>query len=168
MNDVSQPITAVSQARSVNFDEIPTEAIFDLAETRRIEHELPYAGAVTPVEAWRLFASKQAKIVDVRTPAEFRFVGSVPGSVNIEWRGADVLPVTMFISALRRAAGLSDPVLLLCRSAVRSDLAARAAASAGFTRVYNVLEGFEGKRNHQGRRGLLDGWRKQGLPWVQD
>jgi rhodanese-related sulfurtransferase len=168
MNDVSQPITAVSQPPAVAADEIPLEAIFDLAETRRIEHELPYAGAVTPVEAWRLFSQKRAKLVDVRTPPEFKFVGSVPGSVNIEWRGGDVLPSTMFVSSLRKVAGLSDPVLLLCRSAVRSDLAARAAAAAGFTRVYNVLEGFEGKRNHQGRRGLLDGWRKHNLPWMQD
>lgn len=168
MNDMSQPATAVSQLPSVAADEIPLEAVFDLAETRRIEYELPYAGAVTPVEAWRLFSQKRAKIVDVRTPAEFKFVGSVPGTVNIEWRGGDILPTTMFVSALRKVANLSDPVLLICRSAVRSDLAARAATAAGFTRVYNVLEGFEGKRNHQGRRGLLDGWRKHNLPWIQD
>ncbi|HQR20925.1 MAG TPA: rhodanese-like domain-containing protein [Burkholderiaceae bacterium] len=149
-------------------DVLPVEAIFDLAETRRIELELPYAGAVTPVEAWRLVSQRAARLVDVRTPAEFRFVGSVPGSVNIEWRGTDVLPTAMFLDALRNKVDPTQPVLLLCRSAVRSDSAARAAAAAGFTRVYNVLEGFEGKRNHVGQRGQIDGWRWHHLPWVQD
>ncbi|PWB65475.1 MAG: rhodanese, partial [Betaproteobacteria bacterium] len=41
------------------------------------------------------------------------------------------------------------------------------AAQAGFTRVYNVLEGFEGDQDEEGRRGSLGGWRHAGLPWTQ-
>lgn len=149
-------------------DVLPVDAIFDLAETRRIELDLPYAGAVTPVEAWRLVSLRAARLVDVRTQAEFRFVGSVPGSVNVEWHGTDELPVARFLDELRRKVDPTQPVLLLCRSAVRSDSAARAATAAGFSRVYNVLEGFEGKRNHVGQRGHIDGWRRHGLPWIQD
>jgi len=148
--------------------EVSADAIFDVADTRRIESELPYAGAVTPREAWQLVSERRARLVDVRTPAEFKFVGSVPGSVNIEWRGADILPSAMFANALRQVARPTEPVLLLCRSAVRSHSAARVAAAAGFTRVYNVLEGFEGQRTHEGRRGDIDGWRRHGLPWTQD
>jgi len=148
--------------------DVSVDTIFDLAETRRIELELPYAGAVTPREAWTLFSKKQARLVDVRTPPEVKFVGSVPGTINIEWRGGDVLPSAMFVSALRNVARLDQPVLLLCRSAVRSHAAARAAAAAGFTRAYNVLEGFEGQRTIDGRRGEIDGWRRHGLPWNQD
>jgi len=144
------------------------DAILDLARTRRIELELPYAGAVTPTEAWTLVSQGRARIVDVRTPAEYRFVGAVPDSVNIEWRGADILPSAMFVSALRGVARPADTVLLLCRSGVRSNAAARAAAAAGFGSVYNVLEGFEGQRTHAGHRGEIDGWRRHGLPWVQD
>lgn len=147
---------------------LPADAIFDLAHTRKIELELPYAGAVTPVEAWTLFTQGKAKLVDVRTPPEFKFVGSVPGSVNVEWRGYDPQPLAVFLETLRRVASPSEPVLLLCRSAVRSDAAADAAAEAGYARVYNVLEGFEGQRNHNRRRGEIDGWRHRGLPWVQD
>jgi rhodanese-related sulfurtransferase len=158
-------LTATATAPSC---ETAIDAIFDLAETRRIELELPYTGAVTPREAWALVSRQRAKLVDVRTPAEFKFVGSVPGSVNIEWRGNDILPSAMFVSALRQVARLDQPVLLLCRSAVRSHAASRAAAAAGFTRVYNVLEGFEGQRTVDGRRGAIDGWRKHGLPWMQD
>ena len=161
-------MTITLEAPHTADDVLPVDAIFDLAETRRIELELPYAGAVTPVEAWRLSTQKAARLVDVRTQAEFRFVGSVPGSVNVEWHGSDEVPVATFLENLRRKVDPSQPVLLLCRSAVRSDSAARAAAAAGFARVYNVLEGFEGKRNHVGQRGHIDGWRRHGLPWIQD
>ena len=142
--------------------------IHDLADSRRIENELPYAGAVTPSEAWRLVELAQAKLVDVRTPPEFKFVGYVPGSVNVEWRGSDLLPSAVFVNALRQVASPRDTVLLICRSGVRSHAAARAATSAGFQRVYNVLEGFEGQRSLAGRRGEIDGWRRHGLPWSQD
>lgn len=144
------------------------EAILDLADARRIEHELPYAGAVTPLEAWNLLSQRQARLVDVRTAPEVKFVGNIPEATHIEWRGADLLPSAMFVNALRAVARPSETVLLICRSGVRSHQAARAAALAGFRKVYNVLEGFEGQRNHAGRRGEIDGWRKSGLPWVQD
>jgi rhodanese-related sulfurtransferase len=147
---------------------LTADAIFDLAHTRRIELDLPYAGAVTPIEAWTLFTQGKAKLIDVRTPPEFRFVGSVPGSVNVEWRGYDPQPLATFVDAMRRVASPSEPVLLICRSAVRSDSAADALTEAGYTRAYNVLEGFEGQRNHAGQRGQVDGWRHQGLPWTQD
>lgn len=159
--------TAIDHAR-IPERELAAEQILERARARRAELELPYAGAVTPPEAWRLTATGAARIVDVRTPPEFKFVGSVPGSPNVEWRGNDLLPTAMFIDGLRRVAGMNDTVLLLCRSGVRSHAAARAAAAAGFRNVYNVLEGFEGQRNHDGRRGEIDGWRRHGLPWTQD
>jgi rhodanese-related sulfurtransferase len=143
-------------------------AIFDVAHTRKIELDLPYAGAVTPIEAWTLFTQGKAKLVDVRTLPEFKFVGSVPGSVNVVWHGYDPKPLAAFLDAMRHVASPSEPVLLICRSAVRSDSAADALTEAGYTRVYNVLEGFEGQRNHAGHRGQVDGWRHHGLPWTQD
>jgi rhodanese-related sulfurtransferase len=161
-------MTASTELEARIRTELPVDAILDLAHTRQIELELPYAGAVTPLEAWTLVSQRRAKLVDVRTPAEFKFVGAVPESVNVEWRGADILPSAVFVSALHQVARKPEPVLLLCRSGVRSHSAARAAAVAGFTRVYNVLEGFEGQRSHAGRRGEIDGWRRHGLPWTQD
>ena len=47
-------------------------------------------------------------------------------------------------------------------------LAAEAAAKAGFTQVFNVLEGFEGELDGAQRRGASNGWRFHGLPWIQD
>ncbi|MCS6945692.1 MAG: rhodanese-like domain-containing protein [Sutterellaceae bacterium] len=144
------------------------EAIFDRARVRRIELDLDYAGAVTPPEAWILLQHGAAKLVDVRTAAEYKFVGHVPGSIHIEWQGYDPVPRQRFLEQLRAVAALDEPILLICRSARRSDDAAFAAAEAGFTRVYNVLEGFEGQRDHNRQRGKIDGWRFHGLPWEQD
>jgi rhodanese-related sulfurtransferase len=159
------PTTPHADAKVTN---LTADAIFDLAHLRKIELDLPYAGAVTPSEAWTLFKEGKAKLVDVRTPPEFRFVGCVPGSINIEWRGYDRQPLAAFLEALSRVASPSEPVLMICRSAVRSDAAADAATESGYEHVYNVLEGFEGQRNHAGHRGEVDGWRRHGLPWTQD
>jgi rhodanese-related sulfurtransferase len=59
-------------------------------------------------------------------------------------------------------------ILLICRSGKRSAAAAEAATRAGFSRVFNVLEGFEGEITPDGQRGATGGWRYHGLPWVQD
>ena len=137
--------------------------------------DLPYAGAVTPEQAWQLAQSGAAAIVDVRSRYEFDFVGRIPGSQLIEWRiyegnaegGVASRANPAFLDQLRAAHPTDQPLLLLCRSAVRSHNAAIAATEAGFTRVYNILEGFEGDKDSEGRRGTLGGWRRAGLPWVQ-
>ncbi len=59
----------------------------------------------------------------------------------------------------------SQPILLLCRSGVRSAAAAAALTDAGFTDVYNVSDGFEGDLDHESHRP--GGWRGAGLPWRQ-
>ena len=64
--------------------------------------------------------------------------------------------------------GKEAVALLLCRSGKRSVLAAQAAAAAGFSYIFNVLEGFEGELDAQQHRGGVDGWRFHHLPWLQD
>jgi rhodanese-related sulfurtransferase len=144
------------------------ERILDLARTRYEASEGAYAGAVTPREAWQLFHSGAARLIDVRTTAEVRYVGRVPGALHVEWHGKDAENVERFLEGLRAHVNPDEPVLFLCRSAVRSHHAAAAARRAGFGHAFNVLEGFEGQRNHVQQRGLIDGWRHHDLPWVQD
>jgi rhodanese-related sulfurtransferase len=115
-----------------------------------------------------LFKAGRAKLIDVRATAELRYVGQVPEALHVEWRGKDAPQAEAFVAALGALAAPEDTLLFLCRSAVRSHHAAAAATRAGFAHSYNVLEGFEGQRNHAQQRGLVDGWRKQGLPWIQD
>ena len=131
---------------------------------------LPYVGGVNPAVAWRLFEAGAAQLVDVRTAEERKFVGHVPGSAHVPWAtGTSLTRNPRFARELEAKVGGKDAVvLLLCRSGKRSALAAEAAAKAGLTRVFNVLEGFEGEIDGQQHRGAADGWRCHGLPGVQD
>ncbi len=138
------------------------------AASRRAELGLSYAGAVTPPEAWQLVRAGKARVIDVRTSAEYHFVGRVPETPNVEWHGANAQPREVFLRQLREIAREDEALLLLCRSGVRSHRAAEAAAAAGFTQAYNVLEGFEGKLDSARQRGRIDGWRFHALPWIQD
>lgn len=130
---------------------------------------LPYAGGVSPGLAWSLFSTGQAILVDVRSTEERKFVGHVPESVHVPWAtGTSLTRNPRFVRELEAKTGKDARILLLCRSGKRSALAAEAAAQAGFTQVFNVLEGFEGEIDANQHRGGQDGWRFQGLPWVQD
>jgi rhodanese-related sulfurtransferase len=130
---------------------------------------LPYAGGVPPKLAWALMEAGEAVLVDVRTTEERKFVGHVPGSVHVAWAsGTAMTRNPRFVRELEAKTPKEATVLLLCRSGKRSDLAAEAAAKAGFTNVFNVLEGFEGEIDEQRHRGSLGGWRAHDLPWVQD
>jgi len=60
--------------------------ILEMAKNRATENGLPYAGALTPVEAYDVLnETEKAVLVDVRTEAELALVGKVPDAVNIEW-----------------------------------------------------------------------------------
>ena len=143
--------------------------ILDRAAARGIAGGVPYAGLVTPDEAWRLHRAGAAAIIDVRTRPEYEYVGRVPDSILVEWRRYDeARPNPDFVDELAARFHRGATLLFLCRSAVRSHHAAAAAAGAGFGLAFNVLEGFEGERDALGQRGVLGGWRNAGLPWIQD
>ena len=145
-----------------------TEEIFRKAHERAKALGLEYAGAVTPQEAWALRQSGAADIVDVRTQAEYEYVGRVPATTLVEWRRlGDSARNPRFIDEIAALFPPERPLLFLCRSAVRSHHAAMLAASSGFERAYNILEGFEGDLDNEGHRGTRGGWRKAGLPWEQ-
>jgi rhodanese-related sulfurtransferase len=144
------------------------EAIFARAAERARAANLPYAGAVTPAEAWALQSAGAATIVDVRTRPEWEFVGHVPGVPLIEWRRyGEQRPDPAFSGELASLVAKEEPVLFLCRSGVRSHHAAELATRNGHARAYNILEGFEGDLDPGRRRGSLGGWRRAGLPWIQ-
>jgi rhodanese-related sulfurtransferase len=136
---------------------VSAQPIFERAAARVEGERLTYAGAVSVEEAHELAQAGLAKIVDVRTRSEYDHVGRVEGTPLIEWRlDGEQHPDPRFLERLAAAyPDRSEPLLLICRSGVRSHYAAELAAQAGFTRVYNVLGGFE------------QGWRPAGLPWVK-
>ena len=143
--------------------------ILRLAQARAEGLGRPYQGELLPQEAYDLLQlAPGAKLVDVRTRAEWDWVGRVPDAVEIEWNqypGGVRNP--NFVAELKRQVDPEALVMFLCRSGVRSIGAASAAAEAGYTNCYNILEGFEGDKDAQGQRGHIGGWRKTGLPWHQ-
>jgi rhodanese-related sulfurtransferase len=145
------------------------DAILAAAADRAVRQNLPYAGNVSPQEAWILASSGQAVIIDVRTSEEYKFVGHVAGTPLVSWQSGQPLTKNpKFTEELAAQAGKNDLILLLCRSGKRSAAAAEAATRAGFARVLNIREGFEGDISTQAQRGNVGGWRYHGLPWVQD
>ncbi|WP_321868061.1 rhodanese-like domain-containing protein [Paraburkholderia tropica] len=149
------------------------EQLHAQADQRRVENQLPYAGALSPAEAFELLQlDPRTRLVDVRTRAELDWVGRpVIGDgqyAHVEWtRYPGGVPNTDFIAQLKSAVSDTDaPVLFLCRSAARSKLAASEAAKAGFTHAYDLLEGFEGDKNAEGHRKSVTGWCFRGLPWL--
>ena len=143
--------------------------ILSLARTRGEALGRPYKGEVTPQEACELLKlAPGAKIVDVRTRAEWDWVGRVPDAVEIEWNqypGGVRNP--NFLAELKRQVDPEALVMFLCRSGARSIGAATAATEAGYSDCYNSLEGFEGDKDASGHRNAIGGWRKAGLPWIQ-
>lgn len=143
--------------------------ILKLAEERGKALGRPYLGELTPQEAYALLQlAPGAKIVDVRTRAEWDWVGRVPEAIEIEWNkypGGVHNP--NFVAELKRQVDPEALVMFLCRSGVRSIGAATLATEAGFGNCYNILEGFEGDKDANGHRNTIGGWRHAGLPWHQ-
>lgn len=126
-----------------------------------------------------LVADESAALVDVRTVAEWSFVG-VPDLGQLskralfqEWQGYPSMQVDpgfadRVAEALGAAgAGPDTPVYFLCRSGARSQAAAAAMTAHGFSRCFNILGGFEGPLDSSRHRGGSAGWKADGLPWMQ-
>lgn len=139
-----------------------------------------YAGDINVAEAWALLeADPKAQLIDVRTMAEWSFVGlpDVSGLGRevhtIEWQsfpstGPNPGFTATAAAELRQAGASADtPLLFLCRSGARSRSAAIAMTQAGYSRAYNVAGGFEGDLDREGHRGAHNGWKASGLPWRQ-
>jgi rhodanese-related sulfurtransferase len=135
-----------------------------------------YGGDVTPATAWKILQeNRDAVLVDVRTRAEWNYVG-LPDLESVarkpallEWQVfPSMQPNADFVTTLSGAvADKATPLLFLCRSGVRSAAAAKAMTVAGYATCLNVVDGFEGPLDARGRRGSAGGWKAAGLPWRQ-
>ena len=122
------------------------------------------------------------KILDVRTPGEYIFVGHVPMAANIPIRflspqvdagsGKPAMPLNEnFIEDARKRFEPTDTILVMCRSGGRSAAAVNTLAKAGYKQVYNIVDGFEGDAlkipgSYNNGRRLVNGWKNAGLPWT--
>jgi rhodanese-related sulfurtransferase len=124
------------------------------------------------------------RILDVRSPEEYVFVGHAPMAWNIplafqsfEWdpdkRGFhwDLNPG--FLAAVQEWAKPGDTILVSCRSGGRSAMAINLLATAGFDNVWNIVDGMEGGQVkdpdsvYDGMR-MKNGWKNSGLPWTYE
>jgi len=146
-----------------------TDEILAEAHKRALARGLPYAGALLPSEAAQLLQEHpDAILVDVRSRAEWDFVGRVPGAVEIEWKTyPGMQPNPKFLDELKGQVPKDAITMFLCRSGGRSHETAALAARDGYAAAYNVLEGFEGDRDTDGHRNTTNGWRAADLPWFQ-
>jgi len=142
----------------------------------------PPVGEVTPDAAWQILeGSSSALLIDVRTRAEWGFVG-VPDLAEldhstkfVEWVSfPDMSANPQFVAEVMEAIGDNTPstLLFICRSGVRSLRAAKEIAeyfvkSEVAAECLNVAEGFEGDLDPQGHRGGHNGWKARGLAWRQ-
>jgi len=139
-----------------------------------------YAGDVSVTEAYStLEGDKSSVLVDVRTKAEWSYVGAPDLSdigketIFIEWQEFPSMKVSPDFTArlveILQARGVpaAAPILFLCRSGVRSRAAAIALTKAGQAHCYNIAEGFEGPLDDKRKRGAVDGLKARGLPWAQ-
>ena len=139
-----------------------------------------YLTAKEAYEQWRADPEK-IKIIDVRTPEEYLFVGNAPMAWKIpvaeqsyQWdTEKGKFPMKMlpdFVSRVKAIAQPVDKLMLMCRSGGRSAIAVNMLAEAGFTQVYNIIDGMEGdvvadeNSVFHGQR-LVNGWKNSGCPW---
>ena len=140
-----------------------------------------YLSAKDAYEKWQADPEK-IKIIDVRTPEEYLFVGhptmawKIPVAIQLyEWdaekKQFPMKPLPDFVSRVSEVAKFDDTLLLMCRSGGRSAIAVNFLARAGFKHVYNIVDGMEGdpvedpNSVYVGQR-LKNGWKNLGCPWT--
>jgi rhodanese-related sulfurtransferase len=139
-----------------------------------------YLTAKEAYERWKAEPG-MVKIIDVRTPEEYLFVGfptmawKIPvATQSYEWdTEKGQFPMKLlpdFVSRVQQVAKPGDTVMLMCRSGGRSAIAVNMLAKAGFTKAYNIFDGMEGDAVNDpasvfnGQR-LKNGWKNSGCPW---
>ena len=136
-----------------------------------------YAGDVSVAAAWTaLEQDPRAQLVDVRTAAEWAFVG-LPDLTGIgrrvhciEWLSFPAMePNPAFVAEVDAALAADRDIALylLCRSGARSRAAAIALTEAGYSKAFNIAGGFEGDLDAERHRGKNNGWKANGFPWAQ-
>ena len=137
-----------------------------------------YAGDVSCQEAWDVLANDPAAVlVDVRTSVEWQLIGKPDLSaigkeaIYLQWvtmQGVNKNFIDELKAALMEHGVTQDaPVFFMCQSGGRSKMSAMQCTEQGYTRCYNLSEGFEGELDEHQHRNSISGWKVAGLPWTQ-
>ncbi|MCX6561080.1 MAG: rhodanese-like domain-containing protein [Candidatus Aminicenantes bacterium] len=125
---------------------------------------------VTPKQAFERLQAPGTFLVDVRSVAEYVFVGHPEMGWNVPWSfwsesEAKLVSNPDFIKDLKARFKPEDILLFICRSGGRSLKAAQLAAADGFLKTISVSEGVEGGADEKGLR-TIGGWKNSGLPFT--
>ena len=159
--------------------------------TAQSNHQVPEAKQtvlgfyVTAEEAYEMWKAdpERVKVLDVRMVEEYVFIGHAAMAQNIPlafpkytWvatRGKYSFEFNPgFIDHVKVVFHSDDMILVMCRSGGRSALAVNMLAKAGFTNVFNIIDGVEGDTVndpdsvYNGKR-MKNGW-KNSAPWTYD
>jgi len=157
-----------------------TEPITTLPKGKQTSLGL-YATAKEAYEKWKA-APDTVRIIDVRTPEEYLFVGhptmawKIPVAIqSYEWdsegKEYPMKPLPDFVARVSSVAKPDDTIFVMCRSGGRSATAVNMLARAGFRNVWNITDGMEGdvvddpSSAFLGQR-VINGWKNAGLPWT--
>jgi rhodanese-related sulfurtransferase len=127
---------------------------------------------LSPQEAFEMAQKPSTYLIDVRSIAEYVFVGHPEMAYNIPysfWSEKDKALLTneTFVEDLTERFDKNETLIFLCRSGGRSLSAAKKIVRAGFSKVYNLTQGFEGNKNENGYR-IIGGWKNSGVPYTYD
>jgi rhodanese-related sulfurtransferase len=157
-----------------------TEARANLSKGKQTVLGL-YVTAKEAYEKWQAEPDK-VRIIDVRTPEEYLFVGhptmawKIPvATQSYEWDAEKnqypIKPLLDFASRVAEIAKPDDTLMLMCRSGGRSAMAVNLLAKAGFKNVHNIIDGMEGDANADSdsvaQAQQLNGWKNSGCPWTK-
>jgi rhodanese-related sulfurtransferase len=139
---------------------------------------------LTAKQAYAMWKSdaEGVKLIDVRTPEEYVYVGHPEMAHNVplkfleyQWDAERKKPVMRsnpdFLPQVNKILRPDDTVLVICRSGQRSAPAADLLVEAGWEKVYSVVDGVEGDKVQdpenvfRGQR-MKNGWKNSGLPWT--
>jgi len=157
--------------------------------TLHASHEIPeakltglgfYATAAEAYEMWKA-DPRRIKVLDVRTFEEYVLIGHAEMAANVplafpsyKWDvgkgNYTVVANADFVAHVKERFTFDDTILVMCRSGGRSAMAINALTKSGFTKVYNIIDGFEGDKVqdpesiYHGKR-MRNGWRNT-TPWT--
>lgn len=177
-------LLCAASALSVNLaaaESLPTKVVHDELPSSKQTTAKLYVTSEEAYEAWKGDPDK-IKILDVRTVAEYVFVGHAEMASNVplmfatrKWDPAAdryaMEPNHRFMEQVQQVVKPDDIVLITCRSGQRSAMAANLLTDAGYERAYSIVDGFEGDKVKDpdsafaGQR-KKNGWRNAGLPWT--
>ncbi|MBE9528131.1 MAG: hypothetical protein IME99_02700 [Proteobacteria bacterium] len=111
-------------------------------------------------------------IIDVRTRAEYQFVGhpDLPSGVpNIPLKFYPSWEINKnFVKDVKARYKKDDTIITLCRSGVRAEVAAKLLLDAGFIKVFYMTDSFEGAKTDVDGHRTVEGWKVNGLPYTYE